>query len=117
MEAAEAGQSLALGLIPLSRRLPSPSIESSGGPIVVRPCGAVIMPLIRCTRKLLEAIGGHVASSAEPGHAALLGDWYANLIRIERSKCVILRSERTLLTFTVPLLSDPQRQHCSQASA
>src|SRR4051794_41970385 len=57
------------------------------------------MPLIRCTRKLLTEIGAHVASSAEQAHSALLGDWYANLLRIVRKKCVIFTSERTLLTF------------------
>jgi hypothetical protein len=59
------------------------------------------MPLIRCTRKLLTEIGAPVASSAEQADAALLGDWYANLIRIERRKCVIFTSARTLLTFLV----------------
>jgi hypothetical protein len=58
------------------------------------------MPLIRCTRKLLTEIGAQVASSAELAQPALLGDWFANLknlIRIERRKCVIFASERTLL--------------------
>jgi hypothetical protein len=59
------------------------------------------MPLIRCTRKLLTEIGAQVASSAELAQPALLGDWFANLIRIERRKCVIFTSERTLLTFLV----------------
>jgi hypothetical protein len=61
--------------------------------------GAVVMPLIRRTRKLLTEIGAQVASSAELAQPALLGDWFANLIRIERRKCVIFTSERTLLTF------------------
>ena len=59
------------------------------------------MPLIRCTRKLLTEMGAQVASAADQAHAALLGDWFANLIRIERRKCVIFTSERTLLTFLV----------------
>jgi hypothetical protein len=57
------------------------------------------MPLIRCTRKLLTEMEGHVSSSAELAHAAQLGDWYAHLLRIDRKKCVIFTSERTLLTF------------------
>ena len=40
-----------------------------------------------------------VASAAEPAPGARLGDWYAHLLRIERKKCVIFTSERTLLTF------------------
>ncbi len=59
------------------------------------------MPLIRCTRKLVAEMSTQVASSAEQPHAALLGDWYANLLRIDRRKCVIFTSERTLLTFLV----------------
>jgi hypothetical protein len=59
------------------------------------------MPLIRCTKKLLTEIGADLASSEELVHAALLGDWFANLIWIERRKCVIFTSERTLLTFLV----------------
>ena len=59
------------------------------------------MPLIRCTRKLLTEMGAHVASSAEEAHDALLGNRYAHLLRIDRRKCVIFTSERTLLTFLV----------------
>jgi hypothetical protein len=44
-------------------------------------------------------MGARVGTSAEQTHATLLGDWYANLLRIERRKCVIFTSERTLLTF------------------
>ena len=57
------------------------------------------MPLIRCTRKLLTEMEARVASAAEPAQAARLGDWYAHLLRIDRKKCVIFTSERTLLTF------------------
>jgi hypothetical protein len=57
------------------------------------------MPLIRCTKKLLTEMRTHVAGSAEQAQAALLGDWYANLLRIDWTKCVIFASERTLLTF------------------
>ncbi len=61
------------------------------------------MPLIRCTKKLLTEMGD--AALSTPGQAAgdvLLGDWFANLLRIEGQKCVIFTSERTLLTFLVP---------------
>ena len=59
------------------------------------------MPLIRCTKKLLTEIGAPVSSSADQVHAALLSDWYANLIWIERRKSVVFTSERTLLSFLV----------------
>ncbi len=61
--------------------------------------------LIRCTKKLLTEIGAQVASSAELAQPALLGNWYANLLRIDRKKCVIFTSERTLLTFLAVGLS------------
>ena len=63
------------------------------------------MPLIRCTRKLVAEIGTQVASPAGQGEAAILGDWYANLLQIGRRKCVIFTSERTLLTFVVIALN------------
>jgi hypothetical protein len=66
---------------------------------VISRCGAVIMPLIRCTRKLVAEMRTQVASAVEQANAALLGDWYANLLQIDRRKCVIFTSERTLLTF------------------
>src|SRR4051812_36597581 len=57
------------------------------------------MPLLRCTRKLLTEMETRVASSPKSPPAARLGDWYAHLLRIDRKKCVIFTSERTLLTF------------------
>src|SRR5262245_40050379 len=57
------------------------------------------MPLLRCTRKLLAELETRIASEAEPAPGARLGDWYAHLLRIDRKKCVIFASERTLLTF------------------
>ena len=63
------------------------------------------MPLIRCAKKLLAEMEAQVASSSEPANVARLGNWYANLLRIERKKCVIFTSERTLLTFLAVGLS------------
>jgi hypothetical protein len=60
------------------------------------------MPLIRCTKKLLAEVGVAASPATSPSGNALLGDWYANLLRIERKKCVIFAGERTLLTFMVP---------------
>ena len=59
------------------------------------------MPLIRCTKKLVAEMSTQVVLSAEQPHTALLGDWYANLLRVDRRQCVIFTSERTLLTFLV----------------
>lgn len=42
----------------------------------------------------------------EPDKIALytegLGNWYANLLRIDRRKCVIFTNEKTLYTFLIP---------------
>ena len=70
------------------------------------------MPLIRCTKKLLAEMEAHVSSSSEPANAARLGNWYAHLLRIDRKKCVLFTSERTLLTFlAVGLSRDAIRDH------
>jgi hypothetical protein len=61
--------------------------------------GAVAMPLIRCTRKLLAEMGARADMSAQPADPVRLGDWYAHLLWIDRKKCVIFTSERTLLAF------------------
>jgi hypothetical protein len=59
------------------------------------------MPLIRCTKRLVKELKAKVAMAPEQTGAALLGDWYANLLWIERRKCVIFTSGRTHLTFFV----------------
>ncbi len=40
-----------------------------------------------------------VASSSRPEE---LGNWYANLIRIEKRKCLLFTNEKTLYTFLIP---------------
>lgn len=60
------------------------------------------MPLIRCTVKLLKEIGVkntdliNDASISQP-----LGDWYANLLWINRRKCILFTNEGTLYSFMV----------------
>jgi len=46
---------------------------------------------IRCTRKLLDELGLSEAMVAGIRPAdTLLGNWYANILRIEREKCVLV---------------------------
>lgn len=60
------------------------------------------MPVIRCTQKLLKEIGVNTSSLKDSSPSgALLGDWYANLIKISRSKCILFVSEGTLFSFLV----------------
>jgi len=60
------------------------------------------MTTLRCTKALLDEIGQR--RSALIGDArteSRYGDWYATLLRIERSQCVIFVNGRTLLSFVV----------------
>lgn len=60
------------------------------------------MQLIRCTQKLIKEIGikncDLVVDDPKFGY---LGAWYANLIRIDRRKCVLFTNEGTLYSFLV----------------
>lgn len=40
--------------------------------------------------------------SAIPAPAEGFGNWYANLLKIERKKCLFLTNERTLYSFLIP---------------
>jgi hypothetical protein len=61
------------------------------------------MQTIHCTQKLLKELGKQDATipQAEP-QRGLLGPWHANLIRIERRKCVLFTNDLTLYSFLVP---------------
>jgi hypothetical protein len=56
---------------------------------------------IRCTQKLLARLGSApVTIITTPD--TVLGDWYANLIRVGRMQVVLAVSERTLFPLVVP---------------
>jgi len=61
------------------------------------------MQTIHCTQKLLKELGmqGATILQSEPQHG-LLGPWHANLIRIERRKCVLFTNDHTLYSFLLP---------------
>ncbi len=61
------------------------------------------MQTIHCTQKLLKVLGkqGTTIPQSETQHS-LLGPWHANLIRIERRKCVLFTNDLTLYSFLVP---------------
>jgi len=61
------------------------------------------MQLIRCTQKLQKEMGLKKAglSIAETDNSRL-GEWYANLIYIERRKCVVFVNKKTLFNFITP---------------
>jgi len=61
------------------------------------------MQLIRCTSKLLREAGLKPKNlrQQEP-RFSFLGQWHANLIYIDRSKCVLFVNDRTLFNFIAP---------------
>lgn len=69
------------------------------------------MQLIRCTKKLQTAMGlkpkALIQHEVEP---SLLGSWHANLLVINRSKCVLLANDKTLLNFIIPAVQKAQWQ-------
>ena len=55
----------------------------------------------RCTQNLLQRLKASPAS-APAASDTVLGDWYANLIRVGRIQVVLAVAERTLLPVVVP---------------
>jgi hypothetical protein len=57
---------------------------------------------LRCTRKVLDQFGIPQSSLFDPASTdATLGNWYVNLVTIDRRKTLIFMSERTLLSFLI----------------
>lgn len=68
------------------------------------------MPLlIRCTHKLLAEIPARLADPAASGEG-----WHANLLRIERRKCVLFTHDATLYSVFVPGLKQPDFGHLDE---
>ena len=70
------------------------------------------MQIIRCTAKLQKEMGlkkNDLIDSIEG--ATTLGGWHANLLHIDRRKCVLFANDRTLSNFIVP---DLKREHIRQ---
>lgn len=61
------------------------------------------MRLIHCTQKLLKELGNPpLAEASLPNANEGLGNWYANIIRIDRKKCLLFVNEGTLYSFLIP---------------
>lgn len=64
------------------------------------------MQLIRCTKKLQKEMGLKPSDlCTEEPCFSYLGPWHANLIYIDRRKCLLFANDRTLLNFIVPDVS------------
>lgn len=61
------------------------------------------MQLIRCTQKLLKEINVRPTTNVEPIRS-IMGGWHANLLRIERRKCILITNDSTLYTLFIPCL-------------
>ena len=60
------------------------------------------MQLIRCTKKLQKEIGLKQSDlCTEEPRFSYLGSWHANLIHIDRRKCLLFANDRTLLPMKV----------------
>ena len=59
--------------------------------------------IIHCTKKLLNELEVLPNGSMVPEPlSGFLGPWHANLIRIERRKCLLLTNDRTLYSILIP---------------
>lgn len=64
------------------------------------------MQLIRCTAKLQKEMGLKKTDLVEDApDFSYLGPWHANLIFIDRRKCVLFVNDKTLFNFIVPDVS------------
>ncbi len=59
------------------------------------------MAILRCTKKLLSELKTRPVDSGQS--AIALFSWHANLLRIDRRKCVLFSHDQTLYTFIYPL--------------
>jgi Domain of unknown function (DUF6933) len=60
------------------------------------------MAVIHCTQKFLKDLGNPPLAGMEDADTGDLTSWYANLLRINRRKCVMFTNEKTLYSFLVP---------------
>jgi hypothetical protein len=61
------------------------------------------MRIIHCTKKLLKELDVPLVDPDKiPQPTEGLGNWYANLLRIDRRKCLLFTNEKSLYTFLIP---------------
>ncbi len=67
------------------------------------------MQLIRCTQKLLKEL--KIKPTEKSPKFGYIGGWHANLLRIDRRKCVLFTNDQSLYSFFVPGLKKPEFVH------
>lgn len=58
--------------------------------------------ILCCTSKLLRELGIRVGLRDLPASSGALDTWFANLLRIDRRKCLLFTNAQTLYSFVVP---------------
>jgi hypothetical protein len=66
------------------------------------------MQMIRCTQKLLKEVPMELAVEVAVLPAAC---WHANLLRLDRRKCLLFTHDTTLFSLFVPGLTKPDFKH------
>ena len=69
------------------------------------------MHLIHCTQKLLKELGNPPLEAPDAPNPRGLGNWYANLLRIDRRKCLLFTDEKTLYSFLIPAVKKENLQN------
>jgi hypothetical protein len=64
------------------------------------------MAILRCTTKLLTELKTKPSEGATS--SSEVGSWHANLLRIDRRKCILFTNDATLYSFLIPGLKKPQ---------
>ena len=64
-----------------------------------------VMATIRCTTKLLKELG--TKPTIAPAQPPSLSDWHANLLRVDRKKCVLFTNDLTLYSFLIHMVKKP----------
>ena len=60
------------------------------------------MATFRCTKKLLDHLGAKPVPESDLSQAkSTLGDWYANVMTVDRRKVVLWTNEQTLFSFVM----------------
>ncbi len=72
------------------------------------------MRILYCTQKLLKELDVQPPGPGEISSPEGLGNWYANLLRIERRKCLLFTNEKTLYSFLVPAVLKENLRHIEQ---
>ncbi len=64
------------------------------------------MAILRCTKKLLTEL--KTKPSEETTSYDEVGSWHANILRVDRRKCVLFTHDATLYSFLITELKKPQ---------